>query len=306
MPSKELSVLLYRSAREPEQKQAVAAFEPFLKAGLLDLLSMPRNLRDDRIKALEKVVDSSPEVIRANIHTFDKELRLRPSERFHWSELSEAGSTPVESTWKRYRWVMLTGGALLMASVGLAIGMQLHRTQSEIARQQKTTDQQRKDIEQLKQKLADEQQRTAEAEVVASSASTGSTLPPTPSIPRSTTNVPSTRLDRNTDPRTAGSSASPHSMSSSLKWDGCEVSLAGATRPIPGQIWWPVVAPPSALESVRQHCRADAFLNGAGNVQIASFPDRDQAERWASRASSDSQHPYRFWIGEATVYGASQ
>jgi hypothetical protein len=82
-------------------------------------------------------------------------------------------------------------------------------------------------------------------------------------------------------------------------WEACRSEDdQSAQAPQPGEMWWPVVGPPSALDDARSHCRADAFINQTGNMQIASFRDRATAEEFASTLTTDGSHPYRFWVGE--------
>lgn len=86
------------------------------------------------------------------------------------------------------------------------------------------------------------------------------------------------------------------------QWQAC-VNYASNDGPPPqtGETWWPVVGPGEALEDSRQHCRGDAFINGSGNVQIASFRDRGTAEAFAQQLTSDNSHPYSFRVGEPTL-----
>ena len=89
---------------------------------------------------------------------------------------------------------------------------------------------------------------------------------------------------------------------SEQRWQACvqEDGREGAA-PQSGEIWWPVVGPADALEAARRHCRGDAFLNSQGNVQIASFRDRDSATTFAETLTADSSHPWGFRVGEASV-----
>ncbi|MFM7312553.1 MAG: hypothetical protein ACKO0M_05195, partial [Cyanobium sp.] len=89
---------------------------------------------------------------------------------------------------------------------------------------------------------------------------------------------------------------------SSAGWQAClrEENRDGAP-PQPGETWWPVVGPPDALEAARQHCRADAFVNRSGNVQIASFRSLEIASRFVEQLNQDGSIPYRFRVGEASL-----
>ena len=94
----------------------------------------------------------------------------------------------------------------------------------------------------------------------------------------------------------------PPAAAASGQWQAClDYASNEGTAPQAGETWWPVVGPAEALEASRQHCRADAFINGSGNVQIASFRDRSTAETFAQQLSSDNSHPYGFRVGEPTV-----
>lgn len=83
-------------------------------------------------------------------------------------------------------------------------------------------------------------------------------------------------------------------------WDACRIENARdpGAPPQPGDIWWPVVGPRDVLADARLRCRADAFVNRSGNVQVSSFRDRETATRFAERLSADGSQPYRFWVGE--------
>lgn len=86
------------------------------------------------------------------------------------------------------------------------------------------------------------------------------------------------------------------------QWQAC-VDYSSTDDPMPqaGETWWPVVGPAEALDASRQHCRGDAFTNASGNTQIASFRDRETATAFAQQLTSDSSHPYSFWVGDPTV-----
>lgn len=95
--------------------------------------------------------------------------------------------------------------------------------------------------------------------------------------------------------------ASPESTAA-VRWQAClEQDRSEAESPQPGETWWPVVGPSDSLEDARRHCRADAFINLSGNAQISSFRDRDTATAFAERLTQDSSHPWRFWVGDASV-----
>ncbi len=87
--------------------------------------------------------------------------------------------------------------------------------------------------------------------------------------------------------------------SRSNQWQACQEEEQRIARPPqPGEIWWPVVGPHESLSSARRFCRPDAFKNKSGNVQIASFRDKETAESFARQLTSDVSHPYEFWVGE--------
>ena len=85
------------------------------------------------------------------------------------------------------------------------------------------------------------------------------------------------------------------------QWQAC-IDYAASDGPAPqsGETWWPVVGPAESLQASQEHCRADAFTNASGNTQIASFRDRDTAAAFAQQLTSDSSHPYTFWVGDPT------
>lgn len=85
-------------------------------------------------------------------------------------------------------------------------------------------------------------------------------------------------------------------------WDPCKADeYQSIDQAQSGQTWWPVVGPRSSLESVLSRCRADAFINKSGNVQVASFRDRNTARSFAERLNRDSTHAFQFWVGDPTV-----
>jgi hypothetical protein len=98
-------------------------------------------------------------------------------------------------------------------------------------------------------------------------------------------------------PRRSDQSRSDQSRSD--QWQACwEEEGRQAPPPQPGDVWWPVVGPAESLAAARRFCRADAYTNRSGNVQVASFRDRDTAEAFAEELSSDMSHPYGFWVGD--------
>jgi hypothetical protein len=85
-------------------------------------------------------------------------------------------------------------------------------------------------------------------------------------------------------------------------WAAClEDDPAGAAPPQRGEVWWPVVGPKESLQDARAHCRPDAYLNQSGNVQVASFRDRETAAAFAEQLTRDNSHPHHFWVGDASV-----
>lgn len=91
-------------------------------------------------------------------------------------------------------------------------------------------------------------------------------------------------------------------VSPPVQWQAC-LDYTSETSPPPqsGETWWPVVGPADALEASRQHCRSDAYSNASGNVQVASFRDRNTAAAFAQQLTNDNSHPYNFWVGEPSV-----
>ena len=85
-------------------------------------------------------------------------------------------------------------------------------------------------------------------------------------------------------------------------WQTCvDYPSEEAATPAPGATWWPVVGPAEALAASRQQCRGEAFSNASGNVQVASFRDRNTAAAFAQQLTNDRSHPYNFWVGEPSV-----
>ena len=86
------------------------------------------------------------------------------------------------------------------------------------------------------------------------------------------------------------------------QWQACqEDEFRPAPPPQPGDVWWPVVGPENALADARRFCRPDAYTNRSGNVQLASFRDRETAEAFAEELTRDMSHPFRFWVGDPST-----
>jgi hypothetical protein len=83
------------------------------------------------------------------------------------------------------------------------------------------------------------------------------------------------------------------------QWDACRLEvMRSAPPPQTGEVWWPVNGPLESLASARKFCRPDAYKNKSGNVQVASFREKQTAEQFAQDLTSDSSHPYQFWVGD--------
>ncbi len=131
--------------------------------------------------------------------------------------------------------------------------------------------------------------------LVTSRNNTGTALAPAPSNP------PSTPAPVPTPPPREPAQTTPEPARSD-QWQACmDYSSNNGPPPQAGESWWPVVGPTEALDASRQHCRGDAFRNASGNAQIASFRDRATATAFAQQLTSDSSHPYSFWVGDPTV-----
>lgn len=292
MNSKELTLLLRRSVPESSPQETVWAFDPLFQYGLLELLSTPRKRRQNLLQEMAARFHSTSSDVEELISLFDQQLKLGRAELREEQFNTQPADRVSPAAWQRYRWSLLSGGLLLIAAAGISIGIQLYKTQTDLARQKENSQQQEKDIESLKQKLAEQKKKEKQAMNPLPSGTPGvakPVAPPAATIPDPAPRLPSTpsRVDR----------------LSSLRWDGCDQSNQPVSEPRQGDQWWPVVAPSSALESVRNHCRGDAFINRDGNVQVASFNNRARAAEWARRVSMDNSHPYQFWVGESTIYG---
>lgn len=300
----ELTLLLQRLASEPKDREAVSAYERLFQNGLLELLSTPRKQRQVELNHLASSLYATPDDLNDLLSRFESRLRLSRADKRLAGSNTKTRTVVSVPPWKRYKWLILIGSLFILSSVGISIGFQLYRTRTELSRQKENSQKQKDDIEKLKQQLADQKPaRTKDEEVatdasiegessndsrIPSSSETGTSSSPMPDLPAT--------ADSETDAR-------PSAITSSIRWDGCDVTQGSPSKPRQGDVWWPVVAPASALENVREHCRSDAFLNRDGNVQVASFNDRSQAEEWARLVSADTKHPYRLWVGDSTVYG---
>jgi hypothetical protein len=101
-----------------------------------------------------------------------------------------------------------------------------------------------------------------------------------------------------TEPEPEAQQPEPRARRSN-QWEAClEDEARPAPPPRPGDVWWPVVGPEDSLAAARRFCRPDAFTNRAGNVQVASFRDKETAEFFAEELSSDMSHPFIFWVGD--------
>lgn len=128
---------------------------------------------------------------------------------------------------------------------------------------------------------------------------------PDPPLPKAATPTRLEAASSNTaaDSDDVSSQASSESATpSSGAWQAClEDKSQTGVPPQPGETWWPVVGPSNALADARRFCRQDAFINRSGNVQISSFRDQETADSFAKELSSDSTHPWRFWVGDPSV-----
>ena len=128
----------------------------------------------------------------------------------------------------------------------------------------------------------------------------------TPSTPTSPAPQERTETAQQTNSETTEPSQRPTEEVSpdtpSPTWQAClDDQSRTAPSPQPGETWWPVVGAVESLQAARQHCRADAFVNRKGVVQIASFRDRATAETFAQQLTSDNSHPFTFNVGEPTT-----
>lgn len=297
-------MLLQRLGSEPRDREVVSAYEPLFRNGLLDLISTPRKQRQTELHGLASSLNATPVEIDALLSQIENRLHLSRADK-HLSNFSTKTRTVVTvSPWKEYKWLIVAGSLLLLSSVGISIAFQLHRTRVELSRQIESSKKQEDAIERLKKQIADQKPTLANEGEVAADASIQEEISSDSRIPSSSeTGSPSSPITDSPNLRSAEADGRPTEVSSPIRWDGCEVNQGSASRPSQGDVWWPVVAPASALEKVRIHCRSDAFLNRDGNVQVASFDSRAQAEEWARRVSADDNHPYRLWVGDSTVYG---
>ena len=126
---------------------------------------------------------------------------------------------------------------------------------------------------------------------------------PTPSRETATPVASRGEADRSDGPANASSNAeAPPETTAVVRWQAClDQDRRDAEPPQPGETWWPVVGPRDSLDDARRHCRDDAFINRSGNAQISSFRDRETATAFAAQLTSDSTHPWRFWVGESSV-----
>lgn len=126
---------------------------------------------------------------------------------------------------------------------------------------------------------------------------------PTQARPRSDRDaaVPSNEVAAAQEAEPEPSRTAANNSATSDTWAACiEEDPTAGVPPQPGEVWWPVVGPKDSLAAARVHCRPDAYVNQSGNVQIASFRDRESATAFAEQLTRDNSHPFHFWVGDAT------
>lgn len=303
--TEDLIHLLEHSAGTDQERESLQRFAPWLRQDLLELLSTSPKKRDQQWSAvsLSTPIGWSGAATSTALRILDCSLALSSSDR--------RGSTPagvqvVSSTspntapWKL---PVLGGVAGVVLAGGLALAVQVTRYRQEVLCQQQATSEQKAELVRLKGEL--EKRKRSDT----SSSQTSRLQPenpeplPRPSLPERSSEPPVLPSTPSPSPLPAPPPAPPMAaLPPDVPWEGCEQATGEGPPPQPGDIWWPVVGPPSSLEAVRRQCRGDAFENKDGNVQVASFRDRSAAESFAGRLSADSRHPYTFYVGEPTTY----
>lgn len=296
LPQTDFITLLRRSARSHDDKAVVEAVIPLIHHGLLPLLSTRAGNREPQIRRISSVLRLPPQDLQNLVRSLDRTIRLTNSEREpEQVQTSDAGSKQIAISRSKLRAVVV-GASVLLLAAGVGLTLQVGRYRQELARQQQATKSQKAEIDAMKKKLSSS---TSSIPSPNGSAPEPPVFEPLqrPSLPagsEATSAVPSQSSQESSRESPRPSPATP----SQLRWSGCDEAPDTSSR---SGTWWPVVGVSESLDAVRRHCRPDAFLNRDGNVQVASYRDRDAALNFASQLTADSRHPYRFYVGEPTT-----
>lgn len=295
MSAQDLIVLLERSCRSPADYGAVRALDPWMRSGLRDLLAAPPGQRQRHWPKLSIDLGCPADVLEASAKKMDRSLALSRADRRDLPTTSVvAVDQPRNGQTSRITPLLLGATAIGLAG-GLALTIQIGRYRQEVMRQQQASREQKAELDRVKRQLSEREQSAGTSESESPTRSATSETLPRPALPESAPDPPS--------PGPTPSSASASEQTVAAQWNGCERDAdSNATAPQSGEVWWPVTGPLASLEAVRRHCRADAFRNRDGNVQVASFRDRSAAASFAEQLSADSQHPYTFYVGEPSRY----
>ncbi|SBO44239.1 protein of unknown function [Cyanobium sp. NIES-981] len=277
MPVQDFRVLLDRAARTESERNAIREFDEWIGHGLLEVLSSRSSQRIKAITDFTASLDQPKDEVIASIEKLDRAIALTRADR----RLQRAGNTSsVLSKTQHHpasRLILVAGIAILIMAGGFAVTVQIEQYRRELASQKKASASQKNELENLKRELEKQKKTEAEKEQVERLAPSNPAPLPRPKLPEAP----------------PAQTAQP--------WPVCELF----SRESPAQsreVWWPVVGPTDSLDAVRRFCRQDAFRNRDGNVQVASFRDREMAAAFADQLNSSRQHPYTFYVGDPTIY----
>lgn len=297
MATEDLMVLLKRSVRSQEDRVFLEALHPEVLRRLIDLLSTPPHQREQQIIVLASALSISPEVVAATLKRLDRTMSLSRADRRSRPHVTGAGDESPSKGRPPWFTPLVAGGVAIGLAGAVAITIQIDRYRQEVLRQQLVTREQKAELDRVKQQLEESQQAITKNPSAGSLSSSPPGALSRPSLPTAREGPPRSMTEQAPPPQ-----VTQPSSSADLRWRGCEDAGRSSTPPQSGDTWWPVVGPAASLQAVQQHCRADAFRNRDGNVQVASFPSRIAAAVFADAVTSDPGHPYTFYVGEPTTY----
>lgn len=290
----DLLTLLRKSVRDEKIVSCLGYITPCIREGLLPLVTLPESAWEQSVpKIVEKTGIKTGEVVEI-LATIRNELKIGRCDQIAINDENE----PLSSWKQASKQPMLIAVVILSVVTGTVIASQVVAHKKNLEQRAKLADKQAKQHSQDAKKV-DQRAESRPQETPAPPQLPAPQELPRPAIPTATAD-PDSSVDL--EGGYSDATTSVENTEAPTLWKGCSIIDGSTGTPRAGNTWWPVVGPPEALQSVRQFCRNDAMLNSDGNTQIASFPNREEAESFAFTVTSEPRHPYSFYVGKPTVY----